>query len=198
MRTIPGPIAALLESGRFSIRYMVLFDLVSGLTGVWNDTYSLSYGGNTYAPLAGNMSISTLRASSDLDTDRVTVTITNLQNAASTIIANEVWHQRACTVFVAFLNDAGEVQHVEARFSGFLDHVEISDAANDLCTVTLSIESNSRELGRSNGDTRNDASQRRRSATDGFFKHTAYVAADASINWGRKGPQYPRGAVIKR
>lgn len=198
MRVIPAPIIALLESGRFSIRYMVLFDLASGLAGVWNDTYTLSYGGNTYDPLAGNMQVSTIRASSDLDTDRVTINFTNLQNAVSTIIANEVWHQRPCTVFVAFLNDAGEVQHVEARFSGFLDHVEISDAADDLSTVTISVESNSRELGRSNGDTRNDASQRRRSATDGFFKHTANVAADASINWGRKGPQYPRGAVIKR
>jgi hypothetical protein len=72
-----------------------------------------------------------------------------------------------------------------------LDEVEIADAADGQCTLTLSIESNSRELNRASGDTRSDASQRRRLSTDGFFKHAAYAAADTDIYWGRKGPQYP-------
>lgn len=198
MLTLPGGIVSLLEEGRFAIRYLIRFDLGSGATGVWNDTFPLSYGGVTYGPLAGNMQLSEVRASSDLDVDRVRVTVSNLQNAVTAVIANEVWHQRPCTLFVAFLNDAGDVQHVQARFAGFLDMAELSDAANGLSTLTMTIESNARELSRSSGRIRSDADQRRVSATDGFFKHASNANADAQIYWGRKGPQYPSKAVIRK
>ena len=195
MLALPSGILTLLEEGRFSLRYLLLVELDTGDAGAWNDTYSLSYGGVTYAPLGGNMLISEVPATSELDSDRVRVTITNLQNAVTTIVANEAWSQRPCTLFLAFLDDAGDVQHVQARFSGYLDDVEISDAADDLCTLTLSIESTSRELNRSSGRTRSDADQRRVSATDGFFKHAANAATDSDIYWGRKGPQFPAKAT---
>ena len=191
MLTLPSGIQTLLESGRFSVRYLVRFELASGAQGAWNDTFAVTYNGLSYAPLGGNFEVSEVPASSELDSDRVQVVVSNLSNQVTTVIANEQWHQRPCTLFVAFLDDAGNVQHVMTRFSGMLDEVEIADAADGQCTLTLSIESNSRELNRASGDTRSDASQRRRLSTDGFFKHAAYAAADTDIYWGRKGPQYP-------
>lgn len=198
MITFPLAIQNLIEEGRFSIRYMLRVDLESGATGIWNGSYDLGFGGVTYGPIPLNMTVSEIRASSELDVDRVRVTISGLQPAGVTLISNEAWHQRPCTLFVAFLNDAREVQHVQAAFAGFLDTAVLTDAADDLSTITLTIESNARELSRSNGDIRADASQRRRGANDGFFKHTANANADSQIYWGRKGPQYPSKAVIRR
>ena len=197
MITLPGGIQTLLDAGQIAIRYMLLFNLDTGDQGAWNDTYSLSYNSVTYAPLAGNLTISEVPASSELDSDRITVSVSNLSNSVSVIIANENWHQRPCTAFVAFLDTAGAVQHVQAVFSGFLDDVQLTDSTDDLCTLTMTIESNSRELNRSNGRTRSDADQRRVSATDGFFKHAANAATDSSIYWGRSGPHYPSKAVVK-
>lgn len=191
MLVLPLAIQDLLESGRFAIRHMIRFELGSGPGGVWNDAYTVSYGGISYAPLAGNMSISEIPASSDLDSDRVRVTVSNLSNQVTTIIATEQWHQKPCILYLAFLDDARAVQHVIPRFSGILDDVEISDGANETATITLTIESNARELSRSNGSTRGDATQRLRSATDGIYKHAANASVDNDIYWGRKGPQYP-------
>ncbi len=198
MITYPLGIQNLINEGRFSIRHMLRVDLASGAVGLWDGAYSLLSGGVTYGPLPLNMTVSEIRASSDLDVDRVRVTISGLQSGARSLIDNEVWHQRPSTLFVAFLNDAREVQHVQAVFAGFLDTAPLTDAAGDLSTLTLTIESNARELSRSNGDIRADASQRRRGANDGFFKHTANANADSQIYWGRKGPQYPSKAVIRR
>lgn len=194
MRTYPPAVTDLIEAGRFRVRYLLRVEFDGGAGGVWNDTYSLSYGGITYAPLAGNMDVSEVPSTSDLDSDRITVTVSGLQNAATTMIASGEWHQRATTLYVAFLNDADEVIHVEQRFSGFFDDLEAADVAGGLATLRASIENNNRELNRSTGDARSDGSQRRRSATDGFFKHAAYAAADTEIYWGRKGPQFPARA----
>lgn len=198
MITFPLEIQNLIEAGSFSIRHMLRVDLASGATGIWDGAYNLSYGGITYGPLPLNMAVSEIRASSDLDVDRVRVTVSGLQAQARALIDNEIWHQRPCTLFVAFLNDAREVQHVQAVFAGFLDTAPLTDAAGDLSTLVMTIESNARELSRSNGDIRSDASQRRRGVNDGFFKHTANANADSQIYWGRKGPQYPSKAVIRR
>lgn len=192
MLAIPSEVEDLVESGRFAVRYLIKFDLGSGLQGIWNDTYPLTSGGVTYAPLGGNMTFDAIPGSTQLDADRLRVVVSNLAPAVTGIIQNEIWHQRACVLSVAFLDDAGEVLHVMDRFAGFLDDVEISDADQDFCTLTLNIESNNRELNRSNGRTRGDGDQRNVSATDGFFKHTAAAASDANIYWGRKGPQRPR------
>ncbi len=195
MLALPSGIEDLLEEGRYAIRYMILAELDSGDAGLWNDSYSLSYEGVTYTPLAGNMVVSEIPASSNLDSDRVQIQVTNLLPAVAGFLDNDDWHQRPATLFLAFLDEAQAVQHVMARFSGFLDTAETEDAADGLCVLTFSIESNARELDRESGDTRSDASQRQRSATDGFFKHAANAASDASIYWGRKGPQYPTKAA---
>lgn len=191
MLTLPTDVLTLLDEGRFSVRYLVRFDLDGGAAGVWNDTYSLSYSGVTYAPLAGNLIFDGVPGSAELSSENVRITVTHLLSAVTTVIAGEDWHQRACTLYVAFMNDDGSVLHVEPFFSGFLDDASISDAANDLNTLGLFIESNNRELNRATGRTRSDADQRRVAATDGFFKHAANANADTDIFWGRKGPQSP-------
>lgn len=191
MLTLPDEVLDLLDEGRFSVRYLVRFELDSGAAGVWNDIYTLSFGGLSYAPLAGNLLFDGVPGSSELSAENVKISVTNLLSAITTVIAGEDWHQRPCTLYVAFMNADGSALHVEPFFSGFLDDASISDAAGDLNTLGLFIESNNRELNRATGRTRSDADQRRVAATDGFFKHAANANADTDIYWGRKGPQSP-------
>lgn len=192
MLSIPGPILTLIDEGRFSLRWMIRFDLDTGPTGIWSDTYPITFESVTYAPLAGNLEFDAIPGAAGLSSDRVQITVTNLLPAVTTIFAEEQWAQRPCTLLLAIMDDAGNAQHVIPRFSGFLDEVEISDAADDLVRVTMTIESNNRELNRSSGRFRSDADQRRVLITDGFFKHVTTANSDTNIYWGRKGPQQPK------
>ncbi len=192
MLTLPSGVLDLLDEGRYAIRVMVKFDMDGGAHGLWNDTYTLSYSGVTYDPIAGNILFDGVPGHSELASENVKVTITNLLSAVAEVLSGEDWHQRPATLYISFMNDDGSVLHVEPFFSGFLDDASLSDAAGELNTLGLFIESNNRELNRATGRTRSDADQRRVAATDGFFKHAANANADTEIYWGRKGPQSPR------
>lgn len=191
MKTYPTAVLDAMEAGRLLVRFMIRFDLDGGSAGLWNDTYPLTHGGVVFDPLAGNLIADDIPGHSELSSESVKVSITNLLSAVTEVLANEDWHQRPCVLSVAFLNDDGTVLFVDPVFSGFLDDATLSDASDDLNTLGLVIESSNRELNRSSGATRNDAGQRKRSITDGFFKHAATANADTEIYWGRKGPQSP-------
>lgn len=203
MLIIPNGVRDLIDAGRFSLRWMIRFDLDTGPSGIWNDTYPLAYESVTYAPLGGNMQFDAIPGSIGLSSDRVQVTVTHLLPAITIVIAEEQWSQRPCTLLLAIMDEAGNVQHVMPRFAGFLDEVELSDADGDLIKLTMTIESNNRELNRSSGRVRSDADQRRVLSTDGFFKHVATANSDTNIYWGRKGPQQPKkqgffGSIVSK
>lgn len=191
MLSVPTLIADLIDTGRFSVRWLIRFDLDEGAGGIWNDTFTLTHAGVDYAPLAGNLVFDAIPGSVELAADRVVCTVSNLLPAVTTVIASEDWHQRPATLLMAIMDEAGNAQHVMEQFSGFCDGVELRSAADDTVTVEISIESNNRELNRSNGRTRSDADQRRVLVSDGFFKHAAAANADANITWGTRGTQQP-------
>lgn len=76
------------------------------------------------------------------------------------------------------------VAAAEQRFFGYVDEIEFPTApAGEEGTVTIRCVSHTQEASRSNAETRSDASQRRRSATDNFFADVASVP-DWDIQWG--------------
>lgn len=192
MLSLPSNVLALLEEGRLSVRYMLRFELDGGAEGLWNDSYSVIHEGVTFLPMGGNLIVDAIPGNSDLSSDAVSVTISGLDPNVADILENETWHQRAVTVYRAFLDDNGMVLDARAVFSGFLDEVRLTDAEGDMVAAILSIESNNRELNRSTGRMRSDNDQRAHGgASDGFFKHATNAAIDTDIYWGRKGPSSP-------
>jgi hypothetical protein len=195
MLEIPAKIMAVLDDGRFSVRLLVRFTLPSGAVGLWNDTYPLLLDGVTYSPLAGNMEMDPIPGASQLHADKVEMQICNLNPTIAGIVQNEKWHQCPVLITMAFLDEAGIIQHRLVRFSGFLDSVAIADHDGGSAVAKLSIESNNRELNRKGGRSRSDSDQRQVLVTDGFFKHTLTSTVDSQIFWGRAGPHFPGGSV---
>lgn len=191
MLTLPSDVITLIGTGRFSLRWLLRFDLDDGPQGLWNDAYPVTVDDVDYAPTAGNMQIDPVEASSSLDADQLKVTLTSILSAVTSILDGVDWHQRPATLYLAFLNDDGSVLHAEPRFSGFLDTISIQDSADGLATIEALIESNNRELSRSNWRTRSDADQRTVDEDDGFFKYATAANTDVEIAWGRGGPQFP-------
>lgn len=74
-----------------------------------------------------------------------------------------------------------------ALFSGEVDAAPISTPAEgEEGEISITLVSHSQELTRTNPAKRSDADQRRRLASDGFFRHAAVVGS-WQINWGQKG-----------
>lgn len=78
------------------------------------------------------------------------------------------------------------------RFYGFIDTIDIkTPAENSEGGVTLTCTSHTQEMTRSNSDTRSDASQRRRSASDDFLVDTTVVGTWQHF-WGRENGMVSR------
>lgn len=189
MLTISNALAQLLEEGRANIAWLIRFDLDSGSTGLWTGEHTISVGGVSFAGISGNIEFDAVTSQSALATDQVSVRIGYLSSAVTTIVANEIWHQRPAYLIQAFIDDAGAVVDTITRFAGFLDDLELTDADGDTRVVTLTLESNNRELSRSTDRVRSDPDQRRVSSGDTFFAQAASSNANTQIYWGSKGAQ---------
>lgn len=182
----PSAVETALQSGRARVRKLVRFDLDGGSEGIWNETYDLVYEGCTYHGLGPNLEIGSIQSRTEMSSSAVPIVAPGCDSSVRAIIDGIDWHQRPAVVQIAFLDDAGDVIHIEPRMSGFLDHVSIEDAADQTCNVNMTIESNNRELSRSNGRLRSDSDQRQLddAEDDTFFENVATSSVDDNILWG--------------
>lgn len=88
-------------------------------------------------------------------------------------------------------NSRQMVAPAECRFVGFIDQVIIGTAPeNEEGGVTLTCASHTQEMTRGNPDTRSDATQKLRSATDNFFQD-ASTAGEWEVFWGSEKGKVP-------
>lgn len=90
-------------------------------------------------------------------------------------------------LFRGFLDPATQrmVGPAVPRFVGFVDEADVqTPKEGEEGAITLTCASHAQELTRASTAKRSDADQRQRSATDGFYRHTATVG-DWTIYWGR-------------
>lgn len=99
------------------------------------------------------------------------------------------------------LFDPGSRQMVapaECRFVGFIDQIEIqTPSENEEGSVTLICASHTQEMTRGNPDTRSDATQLLRGATDNFFQDTS-TAGQWEVFWGSDKGVVPTQPAAKK
>lgn len=186
MKSYHSSVIDLIESGRFAVRQMLRVELVGGAEGIWNGAHDIVFESLTYHGVAGCMAVDPLPASTEMDADRVRVTISAIDPDALSVVRDADWHQRAATVYDAYLDEAGSVVHVEIAFTGALDSVTRADEENGSATLELSIESPNRELHRSTARVYSNSDQRMVGGpNDGFLRRLATDNAITDIHWGR-------------
>lgn len=90
------------------------------------------------------------------------------------------------------------VAPAECRFVGFVDTIEIKTPSEDEeGGVTLTCASHTLEMTRGNPDTRSDATQRLRNATDTFFQDSG-TAGEWEIFWGSQKGKVPTAPKRKK
>ena len=189
MKNLDGATLAALDSGRYAVRALALFDLPSGRFGIFDDQYDLSWGGDTYVGAAGRFTMSIPPGASDMSIRGLTITMSALDTTALNWVQSQEYHQRPMFAALAFIaTETPQIVAVRRWFTGFIDQALWQERIDGQARLIVKCESHSRELDRSGARTRSDADQRALDPDDGFFKHTVGAIA-TDVTWGQNPPQ---------
>jgi hypothetical protein len=173
---------AAVEDGYWSDVYAVTASVIDPDTGA-NVSRSFAAGG-------GLISISDIPLVSNLTVQTVQIKLSQVSDRINTLLRAYDCKQGRVQIFRGLFDPATRAMAAPAypRFNGTIDQAPVTtpkenDPSGD---VTLICTGNTQELTRGNSDTRSDASQRLRSATDNFLVDVAVVPTWQQF-WGRAG-----------
>jgi hypothetical protein len=116
----------------------------------------------------------------------LTITLSQLDAAVNDYFRTNDLKQAEIQIFRGFLDPDTRLLVAPAtpRFVGYIDDAPLkTPKENTSGGITITATSNTQELTRANSDTRSDASQRIRSASDNFYQDTA-VCGGWQVFWG--------------
>lgn len=147
----------------------------------------------TFYGAAGYISRSAIARVSNLSVQNASINMSQVAERVNELLRTYDVKQAKVQIFQGLLDpDTRElVAPPRAIFVGFVDKVEITTPAEGQeGSAVLHCASHTQELTRSNPDTRSDASQRLRSATDDGFADVVNVG-DWVLPWGRAEGKVP-------
>lgn len=170
---------------------------VAVVDGYWSDVGSLTAsvidpdtGGSVSRSWNGAgalISISDIPLVSTIQVQTVTVTLSQVADRVNDLVRGYDCKQGRVEIFRGLFDPDTRAMVAPAtpRFVGFIDHIEIkTPKENEEGGVEIKCTSHTQEMTRSNPDTRSDASQRLRSATDNFYQDVA-VVGEWEHFWGK-------------
>lgn len=165
--------------------------------GYWSDVGSITAsvvdpdtGGTqsrTFAGADSLISISDIPLVSALTVQNVTITLSQVSDRINTLVRTYDCKQGVVQIFRGLFDPATRsmVGPAYPRFAGFINQAPVTTPAEGAAgNVVLTCTSNTQEMTRANSDTRSDASQRLRSATDNFLQDVAVVGT-WQLFWGK-------------
>jgi hypothetical protein len=167
--------------------------------GYWSDvgTISAQYidpdtggiGTRTWVGAGALIQISDIPLVSNLTVQNITVTLSQVADRVNNLIRGYDCKQGRVEIYRGLFDPANRIMvaPAEPRFVGTIDDAPITTPAENADgDVSLTCTSNTAELTRINTDTRSDASQKLRAASDDFFVDVA-VVGNWQHFWGREG-----------
>ena len=177
--------------------------------GYWSDIGSINAaivdpdtGGTvmrTWAGAGALISISDIPLVSNITVQNISVTLSQVADRVNNLVRGYECKQGRVEIYRGLFdpNTRTMVSPAMPRFVGTIDEAPITTPAEGGDgDVTLSCTSNTQELTRANTDTRSDASQKLRLATDDFFVDTAVVGTWQQF-WGQAGGEVRTGQMIQ-
>ena len=162
----------------------------SGVGDITADIIDPETGGTTtrsWFGAGGLISIDDIPLLSTLTVQTVSIKLSQASDRVNDLLRTYDCKQGQVQVFRGLYNVDTRVMVAPAfpRFVGYIDEAPIkTPSENQLGDVTLTCTAHSQELTRANSETRSDANQKLRSATDNFFQDVAVVGGWQHF-WGR-------------
>lgn len=141
----------------------------------------------TFTGTAGLVAIDNIPRVASLTVPTVAIRFTAVGIDIDTLVRTYDARQATVRIWRGFLDPSTRaiVAPAETRFYGYVDGVKLpTGTETQEAYAELTCVSHSQELTRSSADTRSDASQRLRNATDDFFA-SASTIADDQFFWGQ-------------
>jgi hypothetical protein len=167
--------------------------------GYWSDVGSIvadvinpdtgEIEGRTFYGAGSLIQISDIPLVSSLTVQNVTVTLSQVADRVNSLVRTYDCKQGKVEIFRGLFDPDTRVMVAAAtpRFVGTIDEAPVkTPKEGESGDVTLTCTSSTQEMTRSSPDTRSDASQRLRSATDNFYNDVAVVGTWQQF-WGRAG-----------
>lgn len=150
---------------------------------------------------AGSLiAISDIPSVAQISTDKITIDMSQLHEEVEKAVRLYYIKQARVEIFRGYVDPkSGQlVAPAEARFVGYIDHVEIiTPSENEEGSVRIEVANHSTELLRSNPATRSHEDQQLRYPGDDFFIDAAVVGEWGPFQWGPKqvsgNAQKPKG-----
>jgi hypothetical protein len=189
MRSFNATVTTQLAAGRVSIRQLVKLGLGSGEYGFALSVQPITYSGLEYKAL-GVIDVSDLDFNTGTSANDFTIrlpasTDDGMLPAVLDGFFVEDYRDRPVTVIDAYLNaDTGAlITGITVKY-GYIDQVRLIRNVDQGAWYELECLSRAIDYSRRNGRLANDVDQKRRSAGDKFFEHTAQTGR-VQIYWGR-------------
>jgi hypothetical protein len=203
MRTLSGANYTALQQRALMARDFIWFvvrDRTTGnpvTDGYWSDIGSIDAQiidpdsgatvTRTFVGAGSLIQISDIPLVSSITVQNITVTLSQVADRVNVLVRDYDCKQGRVEIYRGLFDPATRLLVAPAvpRFVGTIDQAPITTPQEgESGDVTLTCTSNTSELTRSNPDTRSDASQKLRSATDNFYQDVA-VVGNWQHFWGR-------------
>lgn len=187
MKTISSPALAALDRGDAIVAGAVEIGAASPIR-VWSGYGPLTFDGRTFDPVGDRGLVQVAGGALGAAAQAITLTLSGIEpDVLALLDASEV-SGAPCILWRLIFDSSGTTllgYNIWAR--GRLDTLTVDEEIGGTSTITASLETPARGLGRRGARQRSDADQRLIDAADGFFKNTAF-AAKKTLYWGGRKP----------
>lgn len=200
-RTFPQSVRDALKAGTLVVRDFIWIEAKDGAGNpvewaAWSDVGSIT--ADVIDPVTGAtvnrtfkgagelIEVSPIPLTSGLTVQAVEVLVSQISPEAETLIRGHNIRRAPIQIHRGFMDPMTQlmIAPAEPRFFGFIDEAPVeTPSEGEEGGVTFTCTGHTQELTRRNHAKRSDADQRRRSASDSFFKHAAAVGT-WEIKWG--------------
>jgi hypothetical protein len=178
-KNIPAAITAIVESNAAEFYYAVegLFD--NGAVRLWTGYGTKDINGQEYQGAGEILQIDGLNDVSDLSSRAVTITLSGVGSAITSLALNESFQNRTVNIYLGVVG----VDDPVLIYSGLADVMPIEDSG-EVSTISLILENDLAILEKVEGRRYTDESQRARFPNDSFFSRVSTME-DTQTLWGR-------------
>lgn len=163
---------------------MAELDFASGFIRAHTGVGNLVYDGNTYLGLGGFGGIDGLGENSNLESEKIKVTLSGVEAANVAIALGEYYQGRSAKFWMAFLDDnMALIADPVLVFQGRMDSMSLQ--IGQQAKIDLTIINRLADWARPNERRYNNADQQRRFAGDKFFEFVE-IQNEKTLYWGRK------------
>ncbi len=162
---------------------------------VWGGNGPIEIGGNAFDPIGDRSLVQVAGGALGSSAQGITLSLSGIEEHVLELLDADEVEQASATLWrLIFAGDGRTLldAHVWAR--GRLDELVREDDVGGTSTLSASLETAARGLGRGGGRMRTDADQRLVKPNDGFFRKVAF-AGELTLYWGGRKPANAASAL---